>query len=228
MPRRSRLPPLSPTKDLADYVLSGRISRWLWRIYTQRLTSAGRWFSLITMFFVAYGGASLQLQGYVIAAYAGAIWIVAIGAMLLYRPRVAIAFRHSPRVSVGEEIQVDVELTLTGRLRGADLWILPHRLPPDIDSVPDQGIGVRDLKYREQTLVRLGLVCHRRGAFILRGFRVETGFPFGILRARRTFASESRVLALSHLSAAGQPFPPRRTPLPARRRGDVFATGRFV
>src|SRR4029450_562756 len=138
MPRRRlSLPPLSPSKNLPDdTILQGGISRWLWRIYTQRFTPAGRWFALGAAVFVAYGGATLQVQGYVLAGYAAAIWLVAMAAMILYRPRVALTARSSVRVCAGETIPVDVEVEQgRGRLRGADLVLVPHRLPLPVDSI---------------------------------------------------------------------------------------------
>src|SRR4051795_13002333 len=104
MPRRQiAFPPLSPAKDPASYPLfQGEISRWIWRMYSQRLTSAGRWFALATALFGAYGGLSLQIQSFVIAAYAQAIWLIALLALLLYRPRVLLRADLAPRVSVGE------------------------------------------------------------------------------------------------------------------------------
>src|SRR5262249_55852640 len=42
--------------------------------------------------------------------------------------------------------------------------------------------------------VRLGLKCNRRGVYTLRGFRVETDFPFGLLRSRRTFEAPRSLL----------------------------------
>ena len=92
MPRPTRWPPLAPTKDIGDYLfLRGAVSRWLWRIYIQRFTSAGRWCLLVSFVFIAYGGASLQLQAYVTAIYLLAMWTLAVAAMLAYRPRT-----HSP------------------------------------------------------------------------------------------------------------------------------------
>src|SRR5437660_736249 len=130
MPSSMTFPPLSPAKDPASYPLfQGEISRWIWRLLTQRLTPAGRWFALATALFGAYGGASLQLQGYVLAAYAQAIWLVALLAMLLYRPRVLLRAEMAPRVSVGETLPIDVEIEQQGRFRGADLVVLPHQLP---------------------------------------------------------------------------------------------------
>src|SRR5436305_12360061 len=187
MATRLSLPPLSPTKDLPNNtILQGSISRWLWRIYTQRLTAGGRWFALATAVFIAYGGASLQVQGYVLAGYAAAIWLVAMMAVLLYRPRVSLSTRSSARVCAGETIPVDVEIEQQGRLRGADLVLVPHRLPMAVDSVPADGLVVPDLKRGQRAKLRIGLRCNRRGNYTLGGYRVETGFAFGISRSRRS------------------------------------------
>src|ERR1700722_7601359 len=94
-----RMPPLAPSKDVAQYPLfTSGVSRWIWRIYAQRLTAAGRWFLLATALFSLYGGISLSLQGYVPSGYAAVIWTVAAGAMLCYRPKVALTARLPERV----------------------------------------------------------------------------------------------------------------------------------
>jgi uncharacterized protein (DUF58 family) len=207
------LPSLSPGKDPAEYPLfSGNISRWLWRIYSQRLTTAGRWFALATALFVSYGGASLQLQGYVLATYAGALWWIALGAMMLYRPRVRLTATSSTRLCAGETLTVDLEIEQLSRLRGADLVVIPHRLAGPIDCIPDQGISLPDLKRGQSIRVRIGLHCSRRGNFTLRGFRVETGFPFGILRARHVFYQDRQLLVYPKFS------PLARLILPTGRR----------
>ena len=201
----SLLPPLSPTKDTADYpLLRGSISRWLWRIYTQRITPGGRWFILATAAFVAYGGASLQLQGYVPAVYAGAIWFIAMVGLLIYRPKVQLRARHSLRVCAGETLPIDIAIEQRGRWRGADLMVLPHRLPAAVDAVSDSGVALPDLKAGQRMQVQLNLRCTRRGAYLLQGFRVETHFPFGILRARRTFQDNRQLLVYPKFTPLAQ------------------------
>ena len=207
------LPPLSPSKDHAGYpLLSGGISRWLWRVYSQRLTTAGRWLLLATAVFVGYGGTSLQLQGYMLAGYAAALWLVAGVAMYLYKPRVALTAHLCDRVCAGETLPIDIDLEQRGRARGADLVVLPHRLPAPIDSVPDQGILLPDLARGKRTRVRIGLKCTRRGAYTLKGFRVESGFPFNILRARQIFLEERKLLVYPRFT------PLTRLTLPTGRR----------
>src|SRR5688572_548576 len=213
MPAKPSFPPLSPSKDPSEYSLfTGAVSRWLWRLYAQRLTVAGRWFLLATMVFVGYGGTSLQLQGYVLAAYAIALWAVAEVATLVYRPRVMLTVQMSARVCAGETLPVDLEIEQLGRMRGADLVVLPHHLPAAVDAVPDQGVALPDLPRGGRARVRLGLKCGRRGAYTLRGFRVESGFPFGILRARRTFHERRALLVYPKFS------PLARLALPTGRR----------
>jgi uncharacterized protein (DUF58 family) len=213
MPARLTPPPFSPAKDPAQYPLfTGGISRWVWRILIQRLTPAGRWFAAATVLFFAYGGASIQLQGYVLAVYATALWLVAGLALLAYRPRVRLTARMADRVCAGETLPVDLDVEQLGRGRGADLVVLPHQLPPEIDAVPDQGVPLPDLARGARASVRLGLRCHRRGCFTVRGFRVETGFPFGILRARRTFHAPRQLLVYPRFT------PLARLTLPTGRR----------
>lgn len=187
-------PSLSPAKDLAGHPwLKGEVSRWVWRIYTQRLTKAGRWLVLPTLVLSTYGGASLQLQGYVVFSYVMAVWWVAIVATVVSRPRVKIAVAHADRVSVGETVRVDVDVEQVGR-RGRDLVVLAHRLPWELDLVPEDGVGIGDLRRGEKGRVRMQLVCKRRGAYVIRGFRVESDWPFGILRSRQTFERQRPLL----------------------------------
>jgi uncharacterized protein (DUF58 family) len=213
MSTRFAPPPFSPAKDPATYPLfTGGVSRWVWRVYMQRLTPAGRWFAAATALFIAYGGASIQLQGYVLGLYASALWAVAIVAMLFYRPRVRLTARMAARVCAGETLPVDVEVEQLTHLRGADLLVLPHQLPAAIDSVPEQGIPLADLAKHGRAAVRLGLRCARRGSYAIPGFRVETGFPFGMLRARRTFREPRQLLVYPRFTPLG------RLALPTGRR----------
>jgi uncharacterized protein (DUF58 family) len=182
-------------------MLAGAISRWLWRTWVQRLTPPGRWLVLASAIFVTYGGASLQLQGFVLGAYAGALWLVAMLAMLLYRPRVRLTARHAERCSAGEALPVDIEIEQRGRLGGGDLLVLAHRLPLEIDAVPDAGMMLPDLRRGQRHRLQMRLRCNRRGRYVLRGWRVETQFPFGMLRARRIFAEQRPLLVYPTFTA---------------------------
>jgi uncharacterized protein (DUF58 family) len=205
------LPTLSPTKDLQHPMLQGGISRWIWRTMIQRLTVGGRWFLLITFVFTGYAGASLQLQGFVPFAYAMGIWIVAVAAMLLYRPRVNLRAVHSPRICVGQTLPVEIEIEQLGGAR-TDLIVLPHRLPMPVDASPEEGVSLPRLRRREKHRTRLGLICRKRGSYTLHGYRVETDFPFALLRTRKIFAEEQKLTVYPHFHPLG------RLTLPVGRR----------
>jgi uncharacterized protein (DUF58 family) len=89
---------------------------------------------------------------------------------------------------------VDVEVEQLKSGRGADLLVVPHRLPPSIDSIPEDGVLLPDLGKGQKATARLRLKCNKRGAYTLYGFRAETEFPFGILRARNVFHHERQLL----------------------------------
>jgi uncharacterized protein (DUF58 family) len=123
----------------------------------------------------------------VIAAYAMALWGIALVFAVTWRPRVRLDVHHSERVCVGEVLPVDVDVRVDGVRGNTDLYVVAHRLPAGIDAVERAGVAVPRRAGRLVSRVRLGLRCSRRGAFVLQGFRVESSFPFALIRARRTF-----------------------------------------
>ncbi len=213
------LPPTSPANDPRDYpMFKGGLSRWAWRIYFQRLTTSGRWFALISMGFVSYSGASLQLQGYVAGAYAAAVWGVAWVAMLFARPKVTAVVRSAERVCAGELLAFNVELTNTSPRRQGELIVLPHRLPRSMTAQPPAGVTLADLPPSSDpethglAIVAMSVRCAERGRFEIAGARIESAFPFGILRSRRTVNQPTRVLVYPRFS------PLARLEIPTGRR----------
>lgn len=192
------VPPLSAftaSKDITEHPLfQGKIFPWLWRVYTQRLSPAGRWFWWTTMIFMSIGSISLDLQLYVPFVYAFALWIVAAIAAGLSRPQVSLTLRYGERVCAGETLPLEIQVTQTGRRTGVNLYVLPNRLPLVIDAVPTGGIPLPMLRQGQTAQVRLGLHCRRRGAYRLHGVRVETDFPLGIFVAQRLFLEDRRLL----------------------------------
>nr|CAA9274217.1 hypothetical protein AVDCRST_MAG63-3183 [uncultured Armatimonadetes bacterium] len=183
------------TKDIRYHpVFQGGLSRWVWRYYTHRLTRAGRWFLGLTCLLGLVGSTSLEIQTYIPFLYAFAFWTVAGAAAAFSRPRVAFVARHADRVCAGETLPVEIEIEQRGRLGGADLNVLPSGLPIPVDAIPEGGVPVPPLRRGEKARVRLGLLCRRRGVYVLRGYRVETDFPLGLLNAYRVFGEERSLL----------------------------------
>jgi uncharacterized protein (DUF58 family) len=166
------------------------VFRWIWQVYVERLTPAGRWLLWTTAAVAVFGASSLDIQAYVLFCYLTGLWLVAFAGMLLARPRVTLAARHAERVCAGETLPVEAELTQHGRAALGDVTVVPHRLPPSVRPVPEGGAPLPPLRRGETARARLGLRCERRGVYTLSGFRVESGFPFGLLLATRLFAEE--------------------------------------
>ncbi|BDI33143.1 hypothetical protein CCAX7_51940 [Capsulimonas corticalis] len=226
------IPPLSDfpsTKDIAQHPLfRGEISRFLWRLLTLRLSKTGRWFVAATIIFTGYGAVSLELQSYVLFCYAIGLWLAAAVYVALSRPQVTIQAKHPERVCVGETVSVDVTVTQTGRFAGVDLTLLPHWLPQAVDAVPESGVDLPPLTRGKSIHVRLGLRCKQRGMQQLKGYRVETDFPFGLIRAYRTYYQPQSLLVypafhpLTHLDVpTGSRYQPGGVAL-ASHQGESF------
>lgn len=199
------MPSFSPSKDVSEHpLLKTATARFAWRIFTQKLTVAGRWLAVPTLMFASYSGLSLNIQGYIPFSYLFSFWVLAAASMFMFRPRVKLRVMHAPQITAGQTLPVDVEIEQRGRLSQSDLVVLPHRLPYDIDADPDGGASLQALRRGQKTLVRLGLRCPRRGVFKLRGYRVESDFPFGLLRASRVFAEERQLLVYPQFNAIGR------------------------
>jgi uncharacterized protein (DUF58 family) len=180
----------APYKNIDDPPLfRSALLRFIWRIYTQRLTRAGQWFFWPSGVFAAYASASLQLQGYHPFAYVLGLWAVAWGALILFKPRVKLTARHADRVCAGEALPVDIEVEQLARL-GADQYVLPHNLPRGVGCTPENGAPLPALRRSQSARVRLSLNCYKRGVYRLAGYRVESDFPSMLLTASRRFEEQ--------------------------------------
>lgn len=174
------------TKDISYHPLfRGQISRFVWKLMVLTVTPAGRWFMVTTLFVAAAASIELTYQQYVPFCFFTGIWLAAILYHLFSRPAVSLKVRHSDRISVGEVLPVDVDVTQSGSHVGADLTLLAHGLPPMVDAVEAEGVRLPILRPRETARVRLGLLCRKRGQQQLKGYRIESDFPFGLLRTYR-------------------------------------------
>jgi uncharacterized protein (DUF58 family) len=173
-------------------IFRSAMMRWAWRFYTQRLTQTGRWFFWPSIGFLMYGSITLDLQGYVPFCYCAAVWFFALLCIFIYQPRVNLDISHSERVCAGETLPLDVSIEQLGS--NVPLVILPHRLPEEIHSVPEDGLRLEGLARGEQTRVTLGLRCAKRGVYVFKGVRVECDYPFGLLRTRKTLEVARQIL----------------------------------
>jgi uncharacterized protein (DUF58 family) len=201
------------TKDINSHPLfRGPLSRIVWRFAMYRLTRAGRLFLPIFILLTVFAGTSLEIQSYIFFVYAAALWAVTLGFVLFFRPNLTLRAQHAERIRAGQILQVEVEVKQIGRRGGIDLNLLPHRLPFKVDAVQPSGTPLGTLAPGETKRVRVGLRCPKRGTYVLRGWRVETDFPFGLMNAFRVFSIETEILVYPDY----QPF--TRMDLPTGRR----------
>lgn len=179
-------------------------ARLAWQLFTQKLTLAGRWFALPTGTMASYGAMNMFHQGYVVFCYLFAPWVLAACGMVLLRPRVKLWAEYAPRACAGETLPVDVEVEQLGRMAQIELFVLPHKLPNAVDAEPDDGVALPTLRRGQRAKVRIGLKCNKRGIYKLHGFRVESGFPFGLLRAARIIASENALVVYPRFKPLGR------------------------
>ncbi len=213
MRRRFEFPQALHSRDSTSYPLfQGNISQWFWKVYSQRLTRAGRWFALVTAIFAMYGGVTHELQGFVLAGYVSAMWGVAVAGAVVFRPRATLAVHMGERVCAGEELAVRFEVKQLGKWSGGDLFVVANELPVGVEASPDEGVGIADLARGERAEAKLVLRGVKRGAYALRGFRVESAFPFGIIRSRRVFDRKRKLLVYPKFFALA------RLELPTGRR----------
>ena len=215
-PPPPRPSPWHSTKDIryASPVpgFPGPISLWVWRFLTHRLTVAGHWFLGATFFFLLFGSTSLDLQVFIPFTYVAGIGVVVIAATLLARPRPEIRAEHATRIGASETLAVLLQVTNGGRRVGVDWTVLPYRLRPEIDPVEEDGVTLPVLAPGATARATLHLVCRARGEYTLRGWRVQTEFPFGLLRAYEFARQDSPLLVYPHFS------PLTRLEIPVGRR----------
>jgi uncharacterized protein (DUF58 family) len=223
------IPPDMANKDLGQYLLyEGLLSRFFWGLVFHRLTRAGRWFLFLTFALFLIGGISLEIQAYIPFVYAAALWLVAITLTFFLTPKARISVAHAERIRVGQRLTVEVSVTQTGKRAGHEYNVAPIRLPPPVDAVEPWGVPVGTLLPGETRRVRLHLLCRKRGQLTLKGYRVETDFPLGLLNAYRNFKDARTLLVypdyepLARLDLpTGRRFQPGGIAL-ASRLGDSF------
>lgn len=206
-------PPLSGTHDAAYFVLinkTGLVKTW--NFLVQRLTIGGRWFALATLGFFAFGTASLELQSYIPLCYAFCLWGASLLTMWWFRPRTKVLLRHAGRVCAGETLPIEIEIDNLSRRPLLQARALPHRLPPQLEAVPPEGVSLPALAPRETVRVQCGLRASLRGVYELHGMRVDSDFPFGLLHASQTTNESTALLVYPSF------FPLRQLEIPTGRR----------
>ncbi len=208
----SSWPTFTRSKEIGySLYFQSTVMQFLWRFFTSRLTPGGGWLMLLTLIVMGYGSNTLEIQAYVPFFYLLALWCIALLVGSRVRPRVQLKCHHSDRIGVGEILPLDIEIEPIKR-PPPEINVIPHNLPPGLDSLPEEGIRIRSLTKGEKTTLRFGLRCTRRGIQEWQGFRAECDFPFSLVRVWQTVDQPHRVLVFPKFTALS------RFPIPTGRR----------
>ncbi len=188
------VPSASPHHDGRYWVAinkSGLVKTW--HFWAHALTPGGRWLFGASVAFFTIGSTSLELQVFVPLCYVAMLWLLALLCRLWFKPRVLFSARFATRVGAHEALPVSISVTCTGKYLSR-AHVVAHRLPPHFEVRPPQGAELPPLVKNETARVTMHLIPTRRGAWSVRGFRVESDAPFALLNASRLFAGHTCVL----------------------------------
>lgn len=155
-----------------------RYSRFLWRY---KLTPAGR-FLFLSVLFSAAGLATVMIPVYQVFCVLFAAYIVVWMTNLLFRPTLDVSGRLPLRVTAGEELSANFELTNRSWRPAYDimLWLVglqkSIRLVSADQVIPRLGPG-------QSSALPLVLRPMKRGVYPLPELRPHSTFPFNLMRA---------------------------------------------
>lgn len=159
------------------------VVRWIWTLWFRLLTPAGRYFFLATGLFFGYGVTSLEFQAFVPLAYATILWLAAFAMLRAARPGLTLTSENAHRIAAGQELPVKLDISNPAQTTSGETRVIGHLLPADIDLVPADGVPLPSLAPGQSIETSLTLRPHNRGIYPLKGFRIESDFPFGLLNA---------------------------------------------
>ena len=197
--------------EFSAFIKRSATLRWLRALWMERLSPGGRWLFIASGLFFGYGSTSLDLQVFVPLLYLFALWFVAFWVMLLEKPRATLKASHAARTRAGDSVPIEIEV-VSRRATARDWRVVAHRLPAGLELESAHGAMLPALKRGQSARAHLVLKACKRGAYELKGWRVETDFPFGLLVASRVWKSDSQLLAHPRWT------PLQRLELPAGRR----------
>jgi len=173
----------------------------MWRFYTTGVTQAGRWFIGLTLLLMLYAAATWPVvPAYIPFAYSLGIGVVAAIVAQIWKPKVTLKAHYSDRVTAGSVLPIWVEVEQVGKRPGVDLAVAPWGLPRAISFAATNAVALPLLANGDKSSIELGLQCDRRGTYAIKGFRVETDFPFGLFYSYRNFTQERQILVLPNFT----------------------------
>jgi len=158
-----------------------RYGRYLWRY---KLTPAGR-FLFWSVLFTSAGLATVDIPVYQLFCALFSAYLVVWLTNLLYRPQLSVKGDFPGRVTAGELITAEIELTNESWRPAYDLmlWLIGLQKSIQFESA---FIAIPRLASGQSGVLPLGLRPLRRGVYKLPYLRPHSTFPFNLMRSGST------------------------------------------
>lgn len=158
--------------------LAVRYARYLWQY---ELTPAGR-FLFWSVLFTSLGTATVIMPIYQIFCVLFAAYVVVWLANAAFRPYLSCTGELPRRVTAGQTIEVEFELTNLSWRPAYDLMLWMIDLPKQWTFL-SADMAIPRLGPKERAKLPLVLQAHRRGIYQLPELRPHTTFPFNLMRS---------------------------------------------
>jgi uncharacterized protein (DUF58 family) len=152
--------------------------RYLWRF---KLTPAGR-FLFWSVLFTSLGVATVIIPVYQIFCVLLALYLVVWFTNLLFRPKIKLVGQLPRRVTAGDELRADFQMTNESWLPAYDIMFWLIALPREIKLISADMVITR-LGPGETATLPLVMQPARRGVYELPDLRPHSTFPFNLMRS---------------------------------------------
>ncbi|HAA58211.1 MAG TPA: hypothetical protein DCE42_25835 [Myxococcales bacterium] len=155
--------------------------RWLYNLFTKRLTPVGRAYFVLLLGFGLGGASNFSIPLYIPWMFFALMMVVSTLSSIKRRKQLHVQRLHVPNGTAGKTLSYDIKITnQTNRTQyQLDImeWRLPFTLPNRREWTPSQ---LSQLNAGESQTLRQTLYCPKRGAYHLSEIGVLSAFPLGL------------------------------------------------
>ena len=147
-----------------------------------RLTATGRVVFWLMLLANGTGSYSFVIKIYFVICLTFALLACSVFLARLARVKLRVRADWPDRAVCGERLKVGLFVQNLSRRAGLDLSLRVLNPPVPLDLSPEEGLSIPRLEGGEQLKTSLELSFDQRGAYVLKGLRQETSWPWGLWR----------------------------------------------
>lgn len=156
--------------------------RWMRHLLRDRLTPTGRVVFWMMLLANGTGGYSFVIKIYFVICILFGLLFVSVVLARLARVKLRLRPAWPDRATCGHPLRVGLLVENLSRRPGLDLAVRVAYPPVPLDHHPEGGLKIPRLEPEEQLRTHLDLSFDQRGAYVLKGLRQETSWPWGLWR----------------------------------------------